>query len=160
MKRPISSVVTCLFLTMGCTAAPAPPAELSEDDRAAIQEYFDELARSLSPEDNEAWANTFTQDGLMMFGDSPTIRGREALQAWGEATGEAGSPVALSVTFADIEIHGSGDVVWTTSIGTAMFEGVEESVTMRQLIVLERQADGRWLAAAAYAGADPPPMTN
>jgi uncharacterized protein (TIGR02246 family) len=148
----------CLALAIGCT--PTPPAELTDADRDAIQDYLDEVARNLSPEDNEAWANGFTEDGLIMFQNAPTIRGRQALRAWGEDTSETGSPVALSVSFSDIEIHGSGDWAWVTTNSTGTFEGVEEPVSMKQLLVLERQPDGTWLTAAAHVSSNAPPPGN
>ncbi len=158
MTRTFLFAAACLALTLGC--APRSPAELTEDDRAAIRDYFDEVARNLSPEDNEAWANGFTEDGLMMFQNTPVIRGRQAIRAWGEDTSETGSPVALSVSFSDIEIHGSGDWAWATSNVVATFEGVEGPVALKQLVVLERQQNGTWLTAAAHVSSNLPPPGN
>ncbi len=158
MTRTFLFTAACLALTLGC--APRSPAELTDADRDAIRQYLDEVARNLSPEDNEAWANGFTEDGLMMFENVPVIRGRQAIRAWGEATGETGSPVALSVSFSDIEIHGSGDWAWVTTGATATFEGVEGPVSLKQLAVLERQADGTWLAAAVHVSSNAPPPGN
>ncbi len=158
MTRRFLSTAACLALAFGC--APPAPTELSENDRAAIRQYFDEVARNLSPEDNEAWANGFTEDGLMMFQNTPVIRGRQAIRAWGEDTSETGSPVALSVSFSDIEIHGSGDWAWVTTSSTATFEGVEGPVSLKQLVVLERQPDGTWLTAAAHVSSNLPPPGN
>lgn len=158
MNRPILSMAAYLALALGCTAA--PPADLTDADQQAIREFFEEVGRTLSPEDNQAWANTFTEDAVLMFEDAPTIRGREALRAWGEDTTATGSPVALSVTFSDLGIHGGGDWAWVTAIATASFEGVEGQVSLRQLTVLERQADGGWLTAAVHVSANPPPMAN
>ena len=158
MKRMFLPTAACLALALGC--APPAPTELSEDDRAAIRAYFDELARVLSPEDNEAWANGFTEDGMMMFQFTPTIRGRQALRAWGEDTSATGSPVALSVLFSDIEIHGSGDWAWATTNVVATFGGVDGPVALKQLIVLERQPDDTWLTAAAHVSSNVPPPGN
>ncbi len=158
MTRTFLPAAACLALALGCS--PAPPAELTDADRDAIRQYFDEVARNLSPEDNEAWANGFTEDALLMFQNTPTIRGRQAIRAWGEDTSETGSPVALSVSFSDIEIHGSGDWAWVTTSSTATFEGVEGPNRLRQLLVLKRQADGTWLTAAAHVSSDLPPPGN
>jgi uncharacterized protein (TIGR02246 family) len=158
MTRTFLTTATCLALALGC--APPPSAELTDADRDAIRQYLDEVARNLSPEDNEAWANGFTEDALMMFQNTPTIRGREAIHAWGEDTSEAGSPVALSVSFSDIEIHGSGDWAWVTTSATSTFEGVEGINRLKQLLVLERQPDGTWLTAAAHVSSDLPPPGN
>ena len=158
MTRTFLFTAACLALTLGCT--PPPSAELTDADRDAIRQYLDEVARNLSPEDNEAWANGFTEDGLMMFQNTPVIRGRQAIRAWGEDTSATGSPVALSVSFSDIEIHGSGDWAWATSNVVATFEGVEGPVALKQLVVLERQPDGTWLTAAAHVSSDLPPPGN
>ena len=158
MTRKFLITAACLALTFGCT--PTPPAELTDGDREAIRGYLDEVARSLSPEDNEAWANGFTEDVLFMFENTPTIRGRQALRAWGEDTSETGSPVALSVSFSNIEIHGSGDLAWVTNSSTSRFQGVDEPVSLKQLLVLERQPDGTWLAAAAHVSSNGPPPGN
>ena len=158
MTRKLLRVAACLALAVGCT--PSPSAELTEEDRAAIRGYFDELARTLTPEDNEAWANTFTEDGRFMVPNQPTIRGREALHAWGEATGESGSGVVLSASFSDIEIHGSGDWAWVTASDVFTLEGVEGPVRGKGLTVLRRQPDGTWLTAAAHVSDELPPPGN
>ena len=158
MNRTILFAAAFLTLVPGC--APSSPAELTDADRSAIRQFMDELAITLSPEDNEAWANTFTEDAVLMFPDTPTKRGREVLKAWGEDSGETGSPVVLSVSFSDIEIHGSGDVAWLTVNSMAELEGLDEPSIARQLMVLERQPDGTWLQAAASLSFTPSTSGN
>ncbi len=154
MTRTFLFTAACLALALGCT--PPPSAELTEDDLAAIRHRFDELARHLSPEDNEAWANDYTEDGQFMFQNTPTIRGREALFEWGET----GSGVVLSASLSDIEIHGSGDWAWATSRTVLTVEGVEGPIPGKQLGVFRRQSDGTWLTAAAHVSSDLPPPGN
>ncbi len=152
MTRTFLFTAACLALTVGCT--PPPSAELTDADRDAIQDYFDEVARNLSPEDNEAWANGFTEDGQFMVPNQSKIRGREALRAWGEGDG---SGVVLSISFSDIEIHGSGDWAWVTVSQLLTIEGVEGPVRGKGLTVLRRQPDGTLLTAAAHVSDDQPP---
>ncbi len=160
MTRTFLRTAACLAIALALGCTPPPSAELTEDDLAAIRHRFDEVGRHLSPEDNEAWANDFTEDAQFMFPGTPTIRGREALRAWGEDTSDTGSPVALSASFSDIEIHGSGDWAWATSGTVLTFEGVEGPVPGKQLVVLRRQPDGTWLVAAAHVSSDLPPPGN
>ena len=157
MTRTFLRTAACfaLALALGCT--PPPPAELTEDDLAAIRHRFDEVARHLSPEDNEAWANDFTEDAQFMFQNTPTIRGREAIREWGESDS---SPVVLSASFPDVEIHGSGDWAWATSRTVLTLEGVEGSIPGKQLVVFQRQPDGTWLTAAVHVSSDLPPPGN
>jgi ketosteroid isomerase-like protein len=151
MTRMLRFSAAGIILTLGCTST--TPAELTDADRDAIREYYAELARVLSPEDNRAWADRFTEDAIFMAQDQPWIRGREALYAWGE--GES-SGVALSATFSDIEIHGSGDWAWVTLRQVLTLEGVEAPVRGKALAVFQRQPDGTWLTAAASVSNDQP----
>ena len=155
MTRTFLFTAACLALALGCT--PPPSAELTEDDLAAIRHRFDEVARHLSPEDNDAWANDFTEDALFMIENTPTIRDREAIREWGESDS---SPVVLSASFPDIEIHGSGDWAWATSRTVLTLEGVEGSIPGKQLVVFQRQPDGTWLTAAVHVSSDLPPPGN
>ncbi len=156
MTRTFLRTAACLALALALGCTPPPSAELTEDDLAAIRHRFDEVARHLSPEDNEAWTNDFTEDGQFMNPGWPTIRGREALYEFGEND----SPVALSASFTDIEIHGSGDWAWATSRTAVTFEGVEGPDRGKQLVVLQRQSDGTWLTAAVHVSSDLPPPGN
>ncbi len=160
MTRTLLRTAACLGLALALGCTPPPSAELTDADRDAIRQHYDEVARILSPEDNEAWANGFTEDGQFMVPNQPTIRGREALRAWGDATGETGSGVVLSASFSDLEIHGSGDWAWVTVSQVLTLEGVEGPVRGKVLAVLRRQSDGTWLTAAAHASSDQPPPGN
>ena len=153
MTRTLLGTAACLALALALGCTPPPPAELTEDDLAAIRQLFDEVALTLSPEDNQAWSQHFTEDVKFMFEATPMIRGREAVREWGET----GSPVVLSISFSDIEIHGSGDWAWATSNYVVTIEGVEEPVPGKQLLVLQRQPDGTWLFTAAHVSSDLPP---
>ncbi len=149
MKQVIRWAGLGLALTLGC----APTAtELSEEDLAAIRLRFDEVARHVSAEDNAAWANDFTEDAVFMIANTPAVRGRAAIQEWGET----GLNVT-SLTFSDIQIHGSGDLAWATSAYSMTVEGVPEPDTGKQLVLFQRQADGSWLTLAASVSSDLPP---
>ena len=158
MKRITRSVVLGLALALGCaapSATPAPSAELSEADLAAIRQRFDEVARHVSAEDNAAWANDFTEDGIIMFANTSTLRGRAAIQQWGES-----GPKVRSLTFSDIQIQGSGELAWATSAYSLTWDGTPNPDIGKQLVVLKRQADGSWRTLAASVSSDLPPAGN
>ncbi len=157
MTRTFLRTAACLTLALALGCTPPPSGELTEDDRAAIREHFGEVTRNLSPEDNRAWANGFTEDGQFMVPNQPTIRGRETLYEWGEGDG---SGDVLLASFSDIEIHGSGDWAWVTFSQVLTLDGVEGPVRSKGLAVLRRQTDGTWLTAAAHVSDDQPPPGN
>ena len=149
MKQMTRLAMVGILFTLGCTN---PGGDLSEADLTAIRERFDEIASHVSAEDNAAWANDYTEDGIFMYGNTPAIKGRAAIQKWGE-TGRK----VTSLTFSDIQIHGSGDLAWATSALSVTYEGVPEPDKGKQLVVLQRQADGSWLSVAASVSSDLPP---
>ena len=146
--------LTVLGMVFAFGCAPQPSA-LSEADVAAIQARLDDVARHVSAEDNAAWANDFTTDAIFMFQGTPTLRGRAAIQQWGETNVRV-----TGLTFSDIEIHGRGDTAWATSAYTLMAEGSLMPDRGKQLVILQRQADGSWLAMAASVSSDLPPSAN
>jgi len=98
-----------------------------------------------------AWAKDFTPDAVFMFNHATAARGREEIQKFGEA-----GPRAESLSFSDIQIHGSSQLAWATSAYRFKVEGAPEADIGKQLVILERQADGTWLALAASVSSDLP----
>ena len=144
------TLVGVLVLTSVLACVPQA-SELSATDLTAIRQRFDEVARHVSAEDNAAWANDVTPDAVFMFGNAPAVRGREAIQRWGES-----GPRVTSFTFSDLQIHGVGDLAWATSAYSSTMEGILVPDTGKQLVVLQRQADGSWLTIAASVSTDLP----
>jgi len=149
MKQVTRLVIVAIVFALGCTA---PAGDLSEEDLTAIRERLDDLARHGGAEDNVAWANDFTEDGIFLIGNTPALRGRATIQKWGE-TGIK----LTSFTFSDIQIHGSGDLAWATCAYSLTLEGVTEPETGKELHVLQRQTDGSWLLVAVSVSSDLPP---
>ena len=144
------TLVSVSVLTAVLSCAPQP-SELAATDLTAIRQRFDSVARHVSAEDNAAWARDFTPDAVFMFANTPAVRGREAIQKWGET-----GPKATSLTFTDLQIHGAGDLAWATSAYSLTLEGIPVPDTGKQLVVLQRQADGSWLTIAASVSSDLP----
>jgi len=156
MTRTRACGTVGILLVLGCATTPASEG-LTDADRDAIRQYYVELARVLSPEDNDAWLKGFTADAVFMVQDQPTIRGHDALDAWGKGDR---SGFVLSAAFSDIEIHGSGDWAWVTVKQVLTLQGVDEPVPGKALAVFQRQPDGRWLTAAVSGSNDQPVSGN
>ena len=152
MKQVTRLVIVAIVFAVGCTT---PERDLSEADLAAIRERLDDFARHAGAEENVEWANGFTEDGIFLIGNTPALQGRATIQKWGE-TGMK----LTSLTFSDIQIHGSGALAWATCAYSLMLEGVTEPETGKELHVLQRQADGSWLFVAASISSDFPPSVD
>ncbi len=146
----VANRLALLGLAMALGCAPKT-AELSPADVAAIRHRFDEVARHVTAKDYAAWANDFTEDAVFMFANSPAVRGRAAIQKWGEA-----GPKAERLTFSDVQIQGSGNTVWGTSAYAFKIEGAPAADIGKQLVVFRRQPDGSWLSLAASVSSDLP----
>jgi ketosteroid isomerase-like protein len=138
-----------MIVVVGCV--PQQQA-LSENDLAGIQTLLETVQRTVSAEDNAAWANTFTTDGRFLYANMPPLRGRPAIQQWGES-----GPRVTSLVFSDVEIEGAGDTAWATGVQTLMVDGSPAPDRGKWLMVMQRQADGSWLTAAASVSSDSPP---
>ena len=152
MKPFCKSTLLIAAFALGC--APQPQG-LSESDLTAIQDRFDEVARHVSAEDNAAWANDFTPDGVFMGANMPAIRGRAAIQQWGETNVKV-----TNLVFSDIEVQGSGDTAYATGAYTLMAEGSTAPDVGKFLVAMKRQPDGSWLHSVASVNSDLPPPAN
>lgn len=149
MRSVITFALVGFVLASGCAQQPQA---LSDADLAAIQARFEEIERHVSTEDNAAWANDFTPDGVFMGANMPAVRGRAAIQQWGETNVRV-----TSLEFSQIEVHGSGDVAYATGVYTLMAEGSATPDVGKFLVAMQRQPDGSWLHAAASVSSDFPP---
>src|SRR6266576_2487132 len=107
--------------------------ELSRDDVAAIHERCRGVERYVSTRNFGAWANCFTPDAVFMFANSPTARGRAAIEEWGR-----NGPKVVRLNFSGIEIHGCGSgMAWMTSEYQLLIEGAAAPAVGKQLAVFK-----------------------
>jgi uncharacterized protein (TIGR02246 family) len=137
-----------IVFVLGC--APQPQA-LSAADLAAIQSLLANVQRTVSAEDNVAWADTYTPDGVFMGSNMPALRGRAAIQQWGES-----GPRVTSLVFSNVQVGGSGDTAWASGAQTLTMEGSSAPEMGKWLAVMQRQTDGSWLTSVASVNSDLP----
>jgi uncharacterized protein (TIGR02246 family) len=127
---------------------------LSKEDLAAIQSVFDIVPRYLQARDFRSWAAQFAEDAVLMPPNSPRIKGRAAIQAYGDSL-----PEIREISFYDVGAEGLGDLAvgWSAISQTLVLEGGNEiKDTAKQLVVLRKQADGKWLVTAVMYNSDLP----
>ncbi len=149
MKRMLHLVVVLVGLfAIGCAQ---PPQALTEEEVAAVREVFDAVPRYINAGEYASFANeVFTERGMLMPPNEPTVSGRAAIQAWAEQN------PGTNLSFADIEIRGTGALAWGSSSYTVEFEGAPGPDTGKQLVVLVRQEDDRWWVVAVSFSSDLP----
>ena len=148
--------------------SPPPPSPLTDADKSSIQATLQSIAEAFQDGDLATWGAQYAEDAVMMPAGAPPATGRAAILDWAKAV-----PKVLSLSFEDVEIRGEGGIAVATSIvmTTLSSEGTEGEAAdavleaqpgegaetgspkpqppSKQLVVLEKQADGTWLITLA-----------
>ena len=122
--------------------------QFTEQDQAAVRGLFDACTRYVNAGDWAGWAGIYAEDGFLQPPNGPTVRGRKALQAWGEAF-----PALERLAFFDVEAWGDGNLAYGTSGYTLELKDLPAD-TGKQLAVFRRGADGRWNVVAGSYSSD------
>ena len=126
--------------------------QLSNEDITAMRALFDESARLLQAGDFESWSQLWTENAVLMPPNSPSVKGRSAILAFGQAY-----PKILSMNFTDVEITGKEDLaVGTSALSMTLApEGAGEvQDTGKQLVILRKDSGGKWLVDIAMFNSD------
>jgi ketosteroid isomerase-like protein len=153
--RPIHLLAAAVVF--GC----APPAEApidSEADRAAIEEILRVASAANQNRDVEGWLGNLTDDAIFMSPDAPPIEGKEALRAWVE---QRFSVVSPQVTIAPVEIVVDHDLAFNrthvTGFQVSLETGDTVAVDWKEIAILRRQPNGRWLVSRVIGNSNLPP---
>ncbi|NOT10065.1 MAG: DUF4440 domain-containing protein [Gemmatimonadales bacterium] len=149
---------------------PAPPAVLSDADKAAIQKATDStvaLMNAATP-DPKAYASVYFADNAMVMpANAPAMEGRDAIVAM-----FAGSPPITNVKFTVLNIDGTPDMAAVTGSYEMDIAIPGAPAPMhdkgKYLDIWKKQADGSWKAVKSIYNSDlpmpgseaPPPAKN
>jgi ketosteroid isomerase-like protein len=128
---------------------------LSDEDVAAIKTAHDAYGQTMISKDWAALIAMHTEDAVIMPPNMPLIQGREAIQAWNEA-----SPPITAFNLTCVEIDGRGDLAYVRGVYTLTMElkGAPQPIqdTGKFLDILQKQEDGSWLIAVDIFNSDLP----
>lgn len=142
-----------------CQAAAPPPPELSEVDRAAIQQVAEDAVALMNAEtpDLDAYVRTYyAPDAVVLPPNGPAVSGEAAILAFLQAF-----PPITHFAFDLLEVEGMADMAWVygTYVLTMSPEGatpVED--TGKYLEIWKKQADGSWRVFRDIFNSDLPAM--
>ena len=151
MQLTVNSVLptVALLATLGCAPAPRP---FTEADRAANLAVTQAFHDRVMAKDWEGVGKLYAANAVMLPPNSPTLRGRTAIQGFMTAF-----PPITEFTLVDDTIIGTGDRAY--AIGHYRLTlGLKGSPvdSGKFLDVRERQADGSWLYVADMFSSDIP----
>ncbi|UCC85246.1 MAG: DUF4440 domain-containing protein [Gemmatimonadota bacterium] len=152
-------LLSVFALGLASTACQPPAQEaagLSEEDVAAIESTVASFVQTALANDFAEWPALHTEDALCLPPNQPAVKGRAAIQRWGEAF----SLTELTITL--LEIDGRDGFAYGRSTysysGTVTAEGMSVPVmdSGKGMVVLREQADGSWLIAVNIWNSDLP----
>jgi ketosteroid isomerase-like protein len=129
-------------------------AALSDSDRVTLRAMFDSTVARLAARNIAAWAAQFAEDAVFMPPNHPVVRGRAAIQAWGDSL-----PPLTDFSFSDVTVEGEGGLAVGTSAYAATFNPPGAPAVPdkgKQLVAFRRQADGSWKVTAGSFSSDLP----
>jgi ketosteroid isomerase-like protein len=153
--------VLAAAIVLGC--APAEDLQVGETqidreaDRAAIEEILRVASVANQTGDVEAWVGNLTDDAIFMNPDAPPIDGKAALREWVEQRFAASS---VQVTISPLEIVVDHDLAFNrthvTGFEVLLETGDTVAVDWKEIAILERQPDGRWLVSRVIGNSNVP----
>ncbi len=139
VSRSRTLVLLGLLTMAGCQ--PAPPAGLSDADRAAVGELGTRFVQAFLAGDMTAVGQTYAESATLLPPNAPSVTGREAITAF-----MATFPQVTEFTLTDEVVEGFGNLAYVSGryrMTLAVGGGVVDSGKF--LDIRQRQADGSWL---------------
>jgi ketosteroid isomerase-like protein len=154
-----NALVAWVAIALTSTACQPPAQEvrpLSEEDVAAIHNFFEVHTQNVLASDWAADAALRTEDAVRLPPNGAAIRGRAAIQA-----ALAQVDTVLDYTMSAVELDGRGDLAyaWVAYSLTSVLQGSVEPIrdTGKALVILQKQPDGSWMFHRVIWNSDEPP---
>jgi uncharacterized protein (TIGR02246 family) len=136
---------TAMLMAVGCESSPGPAEKKNTAaDTAAITVLRDKFAAAFNSKDAAALTACYTDDGIAMPPNQATVTGKQAIQAYYQATFQQG---AAKITITPRETEVSGDWAFetgTTSLTITPKTGKPVEEASRYVVVLKKQTGGFW----------------
>jgi ketosteroid isomerase-like protein len=145
------------FLLLGAVSASlalngcrSRTAEFTVQDEATIRAMFDIRVADIRAGNWVKWSDQHAEAVVLQPPNRPTVKGRAALLAWGQAF-----PPIDSLALSDIQIWGDGNLAYATSAYALKLEDLPADVG-KELLVLRRSPGGPWQVVAFSLSSDLP----
>ena len=149
------TLVVAMFLVSGLLACAKPPAAFTDADRNEIRAVVDSFTTAVTNNDFATAASYYTENGVIIPPNSPAVEGRAGIQ---KGLGGFGHINAFSQSV--VEVDGVGDLAYARINYESSFTpaGTTSPLTDKgkALIVLRKQADGKWRTIQGMHSSDLP----
>ena len=158
--RPMLILASALLATACAPAGPTPEQVAAEKAEAvaALDSLRDEFQTTYNTNDASALAALYTEDGVLMPSNRPTVSGNQAVEASFQGVFDQFS---AKLTISSEELQVGGD--WAFDRGsysislTPKADGEAMEENGRYLVIFQRQPDGTWKVARDIDNTTSPP---
>ena len=138
----------------GCAKAPSS-SSFTDADRTAIRAVVDSFTNAINKGDYATAASYYAEDGVFMPPNTAAVEGRAAIE---KQFGTFGRVSSFSQPI--VEIDGVGDLAYARLNADLTFTPPNSTTSMsdkaKVLIVMRRQADGKWRTTRGMVNSDMP----
>ena len=150
------TLVVAMFVASGLSACSKTPAAFSDADRTFIQAAVtDSFTNAVKSGDYATAASWYTVNAVFMPPNAPAVEGRPAIQKNFESFGKV-SAFSQSV----VEVDGVGDLAYARANFDLTFTPPNTTTPMsdkgKVLIVMRKEADGKWRTSRGIFNSDLP----
>jgi uncharacterized protein (TIGR02246 family) len=149
------TLVVAICFASSFSACAKAPAAFTDADRTAIRAVVDSFTNAIKRSDYPTAASLYTEDGVFMPPNAPVVQGRAGIEKQFETFGRV---TAFSQPV--IEVEGVGDLAYARLNADLTFTPPNTTTPMtdkaKVLIVLRKQADGKWLTSRGMVNSDLP----
>jgi uncharacterized protein (TIGR02246 family) len=130
--------------------------EFTEKDAAAVTHAVSENNRLIGFNDLEGVLAYHAEDSRFLPPEGPPVEGKAAIREFMKKW-----PVYKKSEASDIRVEGREDLAVATCAVSIVHEtpkGGEYALSAKQMHIVKKQADGRWLISALIFNAEPQPV--
>lgn len=144
--RLSSLVLVALFLV----ACGQQPDVFAPQDEATLRGMFDSTVTNIRAGDWATWSAQYTETAVLQPPNAPTVTGRPAILAWGQAF-----PPVESLAFSEVQVSGEGNLAYGTSAYALKIKDLPQD-NGKQLVVFRRSPGAKWEVVAVSFSSDLP----
>jgi uncharacterized protein (TIGR02246 family) len=137
-----------------CRYSPNPEEAdmLKDEDRSGVDQARERLISAILNQDPDAYAMSFTEDGIVIHPESPYVLGRKAIRAYIAEVFRNARVTRLEVS--PLIVEGNEDTAYEVSTQLVKVEPTSDQFKeeRQHTHVYRKESDGVWRIAAAMSG--------
>ena len=125
---------------------------LKDEDRSGVEQAREAIVSAILNQDPDAYAMSFTEDGILIHPESPFVRGRKALRSYVAEIFRNAKVTQLEIS--PLVVEGNEDTAYEVSTQLAKVEPASDQFKeeRQHIHVYRKESDGVWRIAAAMSG--------